>query len=202
MATYSYPNTRTFQTAGLEWGLRANVIVNASRFSGSIERIELPGARWFGTLTYPEAPYVLSTEAAEREAYWAKVNGPANLVSLWHLRRPNPAGTMRGSPVLSSALAQGATVLPITTTAGATLQPADMLKVSGMLFMVTAPATANGSGAMSVSVTPPARLAALAAAAVEWDRPTGLFMPTGEVRIGYQPGGTQSRFSVDLVEVW
>jgi hypothetical protein len=202
MAAYSYPDTRTFQTAGLEWGLRQNVIMNTSKFSGSTERIELPGSRWFSTLTFAECPAVMEEEAAEREAYWAKIGGPANLVQLWHLRRPYPRGTMRGSPVLSGAVAQGATVLPITTTAGATLKYADMVKAGGMLFMVTAPATANGSGAMSVSVTPPARLPALSGAAVEWDRPYGLFMPTGEIRIGYQPGGTQSRFSVDLVEVW
>jgi hypothetical protein len=201
MATYTYPNTRAFVPATAEWGLRPNVIVNTSRFNGSVERLELPGSRWVATLSYPEAR-ALDADAAEREGFWSKISGPANLISLWHPLRPNPRGTMRGSPTITSAVAQGATVLPISTTAAATLQPADMISAGGMLFMVVTAAVANGGGSMSVSVSPPARLPILSGAAVTWDRPTALMMPTGEVRIPYRAGRVQSRITVDLVEVW
>jgi hypothetical protein len=201
MPIYSIPDSPAHAIARFEWGLRQSVLVNTSKFSGSVERLELPGSRWVATLGH-DNELAYEDIAAEREAFWMKVGGPANLVRLWHRIRPIPRGSMRGSPTLASALAQGATSMSIQTTPGATLKHADMLKVGSMLFMCHSPATADGSGVMSVSVTPPARVSAPSGATVEWDKPTGTFMPTGEIRVPYGDGGAQMPFTIELVEVW
>lgn len=200
MAVYTYPSSNHFLPARLEWGIRSNVIVNTARFSGSVERLELPGTRWIATITYAEAD-AASADAAEREAFWMKVRGQTNLAAIWHLFRDVPRGTLRGSPSVRSDVAQGATVLPISTVAGYTALPGDMVKSNGMLFMAVAAATANGSGEMDLSVTPPARTTITSSTALTWDKPTATFMLTGEPRIPYEPG-KQANFSVDLVEVW
>jgi hypothetical protein len=201
MATYTYQTGHHFEPARFEFGVRSNVIVNTARFTGSVERIELPGSRWVATISYASSPSA-SAEAAEREAFWQKIRGQTNLVSMWHLFRPTPRGTLRNTPQVASNVAQGATVIPIQGQAGETILPGDMLLASGMLFMVVTALTLNGSGAGNASVTPPARSAITGGASITWDKPAGTFIVTGsEVRVPYGLS-EQSPFSVDLVEIW
>jgi hypothetical protein len=201
MATFTYPSAAEFVPSRFDFGIRAAVIVNVSRFTGAVERLEMPGSRWIASLSYPVLA-IGGNAAGEREAFWSKIRGQANVVSMWHLVRPIPRGTMRGSPIISTAVAQGATVLPITTTAGATLLAGDMIGAGGMLFQVVTSATASGGGAVSVSVSPPARVGIVQGAAVTWDKPSVTWMITeGDVRVPYEPA-FQREFSVDLVEVW
>lgn len=110
------------------------------------------------------------------EAFFDRLKGAANRIILSNLRVKANFGTMRGTPVLTSAVAQFANILPITTTAGATAQPGDMLSCGGQLFRVMAQATADGSGHMSVEVAPRARAVSIASGtAVVWNQPTALF---------------------------
>lgn len=202
MPTYTYPTASHFRPSRIEWARRTNVVINPSNFDGSTEIKVLPGSRWVCNLSYPGAR-AKSEEAAAREAFWSKVGGPENLVAMWHPLRPVPRGTMRGSPTISGSIARGATVLTIAASAGETLEHSDVVKANGMLFQVVMPATANGSGAMSVSVAPPARKTISNGTAIVWDQPTATFFVPGEVRIPYDAQtGAQMPFSVEMVEVW
>lgn len=173
MTTYTWPNTRVFTAASAEWRLAPNVFSLPSQFSGHTQTVELPGARWMVRITF--TPHN-DADRALVEAFLAKVRGKANRIALWHPKRPVPLGTMRGSPVLAATEPRGETSLAITTTAGATLKAGDMLKVVDTLVMVTDDATADGAGAITVSVTPGLRAQVTAGAAVTWDRPTATFI--------------------------
>lgn len=173
MTTYTWPNTRVFTAASAEWRLAPNVFSLPSQFSGHTQTVELPGARWMVRITF--TPHNNADRAAV-EAFLAKVRGKANRIALWHPKRPVPLGTMRGSPVLAATEPRGETSLAITTTAGATLKAGDMIKVGDTLVMVTDDATADGAGAITVSVTPGLKAQVTAGAAVSWDRPTATFI--------------------------
>lgn len=200
MATYTYQTGHHWEPSRFEIGIRSNVIVNVARFTGSIERLELPGSRWVATVTYAGAPSG-SADAAEREAFWQKVRGQTNLVSMWHLMRPVPRGTLRNTPQVNGAVALGATVIPIQGQAGETVLAGDTFTAGGMLFMCVTDLTLNGSGQGNCSVTPPARGAIADGSSIAWDKPKANFLPTSEIRIPYTIG-EQAPFSVELVEVW
>lgn len=173
MTTYTWPTTRVFTAASAEWRLAPNVFSLPSQFSGHTQTVELPGARWMVRVTF--TPHN-DADRALVEAFLAKVRGKANRIALWHPKRPAPLGTMRGSPVLAATEPRGETSLAITTTAGATLKAGDMIKVGDSLLMVTDDATADGAGAITVSVTPGLKAQVSAGSAVIWDRPTATFI--------------------------
>jgi len=199
MAVYTYPSTSKFLPATFEIGLRSSVIVSTSALSGNVQTVEIPGSRWVVGMMY--AGQVLA-DRAEVEAFWVKVQGQINRVSLWHLSRPAPRGSMRGSPVMASTAAIGATTAAITTTPAATVKAGDMLGLGGQLVQILADAQADGGGALTVSFAPRLRAAATSGSAVVWDKPTANFiLTTPEVRVPYQ-SALGVEYSVDMAEVW
>lgn len=198
MATHAYPTSRIFIPATMTWGIRSNVFASTSPYSGDVQTIEIPGARWTCSLSYPTA---INAEQAQLEAFWTKVRGQVHRVSLWHMMRPAPRGTMRGSPTLSAGAAQGATSVSVVTTSGNTLLAGDMVGIGGQLHMVVSDATASG-GLMTISIEPPLRASRSSGAPVTWDRPTALFMlAESQSAVPYAPKLAPG-FGIDLVEVF
>lgn len=199
MSTIDWPTSDVFRPAHFEIALRSNVLISASQFTGSIQTVEVPGARWVIAMQLDPAEW---SGQAVREGILSQIAGQANRVALWHFARPAPRGTMRGSPTLSATAAAGATTLSIMTTALATLLAGDMVKVGSQLVQVVTDATADGAGAMSASIRPALRAQVASGSAVTWDRPTGLFLLTQqEVRVPYQPG-MGGEISLEFVEVF
>lgn len=136
---------------------------------------------------------------------WMERLRQANTLLLWNLRRPQPVGTMRGSPTVRNNAAQLASTIDIQTTAGATLNPGDMIGFNGQLSRVmgTSAWTADGSGHMDgVSIWPRVRSAVTAGAAVTWDAPTAAFRMAdpGGVPVEWMPGGITDALSLRLIE--
>lgn len=158
----------------------------ASPFGGSEQVTDLLNDHWRMAVSLPNSPHAWG---AWREAFIASFRGQVNWVALWHFVRPQPRGTMRGTPTLSGAHAQGVAALAITGgTAGGTLLAGDMLGVGGLLCMVASDITLDGSGAGSVAIVNRLRVAQSGGAAVTWDRPTALFRLLSSSGVGYAPG--------------
>lgn len=185
MSTIDYPTDPLYSPAALEWGLDDNVLVTRSPLNGATQTLEIPGARWWAIVTLRNA---MRDEIPGREAFVLSLRSGINRLAMWHLGRPFPRGTMRGTPTLSSSVAVGQSTLPITTLAGRTMLAGDMVKVGSQLFMASANATADGAGALSLPVLPKVRTALSNGASVTWDRPTALFLLTAPVRTRYVPG--------------
>lgn len=166
------------------WGVRRfamrlvpNNRAHSSPYTKSTQVIGLLGDRWWAQFEMPANSYLL---AQRIESIITQLRGADGTMALWHLARPAPTGTMRGTPTLSGAVAQGAMSLPITTTAGATLIQGDMLGLAGQLVMVATDATANGAGAITVPITHPLRAAVSSGTAVVWDKPSVVFRQQGD----------------------
>ena len=77
----------------------------------------------------------------------------------------------------------------------------DFFGVAGEFKMVTADATANGSGAMTLTFEPPLHASPADNAALTFVAPTVLMMPVADgVAWSYEAGGVMT-FVFDLIEV-
>ncbi|KQQ90389.1 phage tail tape measure protein [Massilia sp. Leaf139] len=152
------------------------------------------------------------TASLKRTELWQvlmmQLRGRTNQLALWNFGRPVPRGTMRGA-MTAGATAQGATSMTVTASgqASKTLLAGDLLGfgagLTQQVVMVTADATSNASGVITVSFEPALRSALSAGAAVTWDRPKALFRRT-ESKAGWEhePGGIVRGMSISLLEDW
>lgn len=145
---------------------------------------------------------------ADWEALLLKLRGRTNQLALWHLDRPSPLGTMRGTMTLNGAHAQGATVLNISAAGqgSKTLLTGDHLGFGSgttqQVVKVTDPSTADVSGNITVNVESFLRNGFAGGAAVTWDKPKALFRRKGtETRMDHTRGGV-SGIALDLIEDW
>ena len=187
MATLTPPSI-FYQVQRCQWTLSTNQRVSAAPFGGSEQAVDLLNDRWLCSLALPPNS---QANAAQLEAFIAAMRGQTNTINLYHLMRPAPRGTMRGTLTLSAAAAQGAASLSITGgagQAGTTLLAGDMLGVGGLLLMVAADATANGSGVITVTLANRLRTAQSISAAVTWNQPTAPMRLLQNSGVPYQPG--------------
>jgi hypothetical protein len=167
----------------------------ASPFGGSEQVIDLLNDRWTISLTLPRGS---QENAARNEAFLNALRGMTNTCSLWHMKRRIPLGTMRGAPTAQAAT-QGAAVVGINTTAGATLIAGDMFGVGGLLLQAAEDAIANGAGAMVVKIGNRLRTSLTAGTAVIWDTPTAPFRKVSKAGFQYFTGYAEG-VSLDFVE--
>lgn len=171
---------------------------HASPFGGSEQVIDLLNDRWLVSLTLPLGSY---SQGARSEAFVASFRGMTNTINLYHWARPMPLGTMRGSPTCSAASQGAASIVLATGVAGVTLLAGDLIGVAGLLLQVANDATANGAGAMTVSLVNRLRTAITGGAAVTWDRPTVPFrMVSSATAVQYQKQFATG-VSLDFAEV-
>lgn len=151
---------------------------------------------------------LLPEQAAIWKSFLKSLRGRVNQLEVYDILNPIPAGTYRGSPVLTSGIAVGDTSIALAdaTQAGATWKRGDWVGTgSGStrnLFMVMADVTANGSGAATLTVEPPARDAQTNGSAVVWNKPTCLMRRTTSQNNWDQDGPSTNGFSLDLMESW
>lgn len=148
------------------------------------------------------------SQAGDWQALLMNLRGQTNQLALWNDARAYPLGTMRGTMALSGAHAQGATTLNILagSEAAKTLLSGDYLGLgSGLtqqVVMVTADATADGTGLIAVTVEPPLRNAFVDTSTVTWDKPMALFRRKQSTAGWEYVPGSVSGFSLDLIEDW
>ena len=178
MTTIAFPTLSLSAPAAVEWGLRANTQVFTSPLNGSVQTLELPGARWAGSFTWQTLE---EADATLLQAFLVKLRGQANRFTLHPYHRPVPRGTIALSAVtLTSAVAALATTCSLTGCgAGGTLKAGDYFSVAGELKMAVADATADGAGVIATATfEPPVRASAgwSGGAAVTTNKPTATFM--------------------------
>lgn len=202
MTTYAWPEA--WGANRFEMRVQPNERVFRSVFNpASAQVVDAGGDYWVASLSIPAGIY--ASKGAEVEAFLNRLRGSQNFLSLYHLRRPVPRGTMRDGvvatwfttssgtavwstvsagtatwsaqdPVLASAVPQFATSATIACTPGKTLLAGDLIGIpNGQTVQVLADATANGSGFMAIEFAPSARSALEANSHVYWDRPAVSF---------------------------
>lgn len=203
MTTYAFPTLSRSAPPEVIFGLRANTQVFTSPLSGGVQTLELPGARWTQSFTWPQLD---EADASDLQAWCMQMRGQANRAALKVYHRPVPRGSIALAGVtLSASVAQfaaGATLAGCG--AGATLQAGDYFAVGTELKMAVADATANGAGVMSVTFEPPVRASTgwSAGAAVVTNAPTAVYVLT-DPHVKWTTGrGVRTSIALDFVEVF
>lgn len=168
-----------------------------SFYGGSETVVNLLNSRW---RIHLELAPMGSDDAGLIEGVIGSLEGMANVVDLWHMSRPTPKGSMRGTPTVNGAHSQGATTLSIATVAGATLKIGDIVGVNNLLLMAKADATADGGGILALSLTHPIRTALSNAATITWDHPKSPFRCITDLAAPQYHDGIADSVSLDFVE--
>jgi len=190
------------------WSQKRNDMAFESSFGS--QAVENSAPQWKVSLTPIE---MLDAAAGALQALYMKLRGRTNQLALWNTVRPAPLGTMRGSMVLADDLVQGDITMLITASGqGAkTLLQGDFLGFGSgttqQVVMLTADATSDGSGNITVTFEPPARNTILTgsppAAVVTWDKPCALFrIAQSELGWSYGGGTLVSGMPMELIEDW
>jgi hypothetical protein len=196
MATITWPN---LPTGAVDYGVDFDVQISIYR-NGKITTFGLPGARWTCSIRFEndfEDRYRPATEALIMS-----LKGGANRLSLHHLGRPVPNGSLRGNPTLGSAVVAGAEQITIANANG-TLKKGDIIGLPGQFVMVLADATPLFSN-LTVQVAPAIRAAHNSGTPVVWNKPATLWIPRGASAgpFPYLSAKLRPPFSIDLVEAY
>lgn len=148
----------------VEWGIKANTQVFASDLNGSVQTVELPGARITCAL---RLPVLERADAALMEAFLAKLRGQANRAQIPLFGRLQPRGEWGGAPAVNNEVGS-----PTLSQTGTTLEASGLtpfttgkagdwfnLGAGGQLLMLTDDFTADSGGRSTLYVQPPIRTA-------------------------------------------
>lgn len=152
MATLTMPSTPGFRSSRV--GLRSNTQAFDSPLSGTVQTLELVGARWI--FTY-ELPGMKRVTAAAWQALFVGANGRAGRIFAFDPDAKTPRGTWAGAPLVNGASQTGLSLILDGFTAAATVKSGDYFQVGTELKMLTADGTADGSGNLTVSFAPSLR---------------------------------------------
>jgi hypothetical protein len=202
MTVYAHPLTPCATRFSLT--MVGNVFINQSPLNKTTQRVEFHGDLW---LMRAEFPPMSRQEFAVVEAFWNQLRGTAHTFRIWHMGRPMPYGTLRGSPLVAVSHPMGANSITMNNVVvGATLIAGDMLGITTSTGLVqlcqvtTSLAVADSNGDIFTTITPPLRHIANAGAAVFWSRPTAEFVLTSLPNLTESPAASDG-FTIEAIEV-
>lgn len=232
MTTYAWPQTAGWMPDGFEMRVVPNAFTFTSVYSKTTQTIDFLGERWAAVLELPPDSSIQNEIlGAAREAFFDRLRGPVNLISMWNLKRPLPLGTLRdgggsaqwktntstnatwqtSAPAAATwsyigptlyAVAQLAGSIVICTTPGKTLLAGDHVGAGAQNFRAMADATADSAGKLTVEVLPRVRTALNNGATVLCTKPTANFMLKAEgVPVTWRPGMFEGS-SLELIEAF
>lgn len=162
----AYPDVRL--PARFEWGQESATIRSPSLANGSEQVIARAGSRWVATLGYD---LIFPDDVRKLRAWLARLRGGAETALIGPMMQPQPAGTLRGAPIVNGGGQLGVTLQLRDCQPGRTLLAGDYIQVADQIHVVTVDAMANSAGLMALAIEPPRRRAPPDGALVVWDRP-------------------------------
>ena len=98
MAILTYPNTIIPDT--LDFGIKYNTQVSTSNISGVTQRVELPGARWVGSMSFRD---LTPEDAATLKTFLLELRGSSGSFFYGDLSHTSPFDTaVSGSPTVET----------------------------------------------------------------------------------------------------
>jgi len=177
MTTYAIPTTVGFSS--VEFGLQNNNQVFESPLSNSIQVSELTGARWYATFNLPP---MKKDNALEYIGFLQRLQGRVHSFFGYDANHRSPSGTIAGSTLLVNGANQTGTSLVLDGGANSTLvlKAGDFFSVNNELKMVTANATTDGSGDVTVNFVPSLRSSPSDDASITTTNPVCTMKLTGD----------------------
>lgn len=195
MTQYVWPGAAGgFATNHFELRVAPNTRAHVGPYSRFRQTIDLLGERWSGVIQL--APTNSLIHGAAREAFFDRLKGGTHTIGLWHVKRPYPLGSARGTTTLQASAAQLANVASIG--GSGTLLPGDQFSIGGQFVRAMASATLPAV----VEFQPRLRAAMAAGTAVSFDKPlVNMALASDGVPVPYVPGLVEGG-QFEVIEVW
>lgn len=201
MTAYAWPN---WPISRFEMRVIPNTRAFVGPYTPTVQVIDLLGERW--QIIVDLVPGIDPVVGAAMEAFFDRLKGPANQITMGYLKRKLPQGSIRDgggsaqwktntstnatwqtnvpsaatwsytNPTTYAAMAQLSNQLPVSRTPGTTIFAGDMLGAGGQLFRAMATYTTDSSGQALVEVQPRARAVIPISSVITCTAPTANFM--------------------------
>jgi len=169
MAILNFPNVIP---SSIQFGIRFNTQINVSPLSGSVQTVEIPGARWVAELSFADLE---PAEVRLLAAFIAQLRGASGRFYLRDLSHPTPLGSPLGSiPVVQGAGQTGTSLTTSGWTANTVglLKAGDYIEIEGNeLKILTADVTSDINGDATITFSPPLRNSPSDLSAINIDTP-------------------------------
>ncbi len=177
MATLSMPAAPGFRAS--RFGLIANTQTFRSPLDGTVQTLELTGARWRANY---ELPPMKRAQAAAWSAFLTELLGSAGRFFGFDPDARSPRGSGLGSPLVNGAGQTGKSLIVDGWSAIETglLLPGDYFEVGGELKMTTAQVVSDAGGEATLAFTPPLRASPADGAALTLLNPKTTMMLTDD----------------------
>lgn len=86
-----------------EFGIRYNTQVSSTSLSGIVQTVELPGARWFGSMSFRD---LTTADSATLKAWLLELRGSSGRFYFGDLELTSSQGTISGSPIVTGGTAR------------------------------------------------------------------------------------------------
>ena len=195
MTTYDFPS---ITPSGSSWELVTNTRRFTSPLTNATQTVARKGTLWRVDLSFNNLD---GADRADLQAFLTKLNGQEHRFTL-HDHAYTRRGTGGGTPLIDGASQTGSSVTIDGATASVTnwLRAGDYLSFNNQLFMTTADCNSDGSGDVTVTLSPPIRSAPADDAAVDIDAPvSGVFMLATDPSWSNRPGAFSS-FQMTCIE--
>lgn len=150
--------------------LETNTQTFTSPFTKATQRQEMAGARWRASYSLPA---MNRYQAGPWIAFFLKLKGRVNTFNAFDPDWKTPLGPAGGTPLVKGASQTGTSLLIDGCTPSVLfLRAADVFSVNGEMKRLTADATANGSGEVTLNFEPYLRSSPADNAAITVTRPT------------------------------
>jgi hypothetical protein len=196
MTTETFPSIAPDR---MRFGMVSNTQEHTSPLSGSTQTIELPSPRWVAELTYQRRP---PEQAALLQAFLAKLRGRAGRFYMPNFQRAIPRGTIAGTLQVNGAAQTGSSLILDGATPATSFAIGDYFSVNYELKIVTAVATSDGAGNITVSFSPPLRASPADNAAVTLSSPTAIFRLEEDKSYWDDEAGLSSDFTISCIEAF
>lgn len=111
MAILTFPSSLIPDT--IDFGIQYNTQVSGTSLSGIVQTVELPGARWKGSMNFRDLTLV---DSAELKAFLLELRGAAGRFYIGDLSHTSPFNSVSGTPVIQAG--STARILTITGQTG------------------------------------------------------------------------------------
>jgi hypothetical protein len=200
MAIYAWP----FPVNRFEMRILPNTRIFTGPYTPTTQVLDLLGERWIISLDIPPTDDTLQTVAA-REAFFDRLKGPANWISMGHQMIKAPLGTFgagvpvtwrnssaatvtwrnsssqvvtwtAGDPVTVGDIQQLASTAVIRNPVGRTLLAGSLLGIGGQLVRIMADTVADSNGNMPIEFQPRMRQFVPNGTSIVYSAPTANFI--------------------------
>lgn len=179
------------------FGIRYNTQISTSDISGISQVVELPGARWRGSIGFTD---LTPNEAALLQVFLLKLRGSSNLFLYGDLSRTSPqAGTIGGSPVVVGGSTRR--VVKTTVTSGS-FTSGDYIQIGTTVPELKLITNANNTGGNNWDLTIEPALRGAASSytsnAIITESPKGQFRLVNEDQLGWAVRGKAYLTDINL----